>query len=402
MVADRLMQWVVKYSMSTLRIHQESYDDTVEPSEEDLLQREKGRKTFLRVKAIARICVIGAFVVWVAGLWNIRVPLFSDLAGLMLDSIIILTLALFFWQFISSWIERKIQESIPEGEEDEDDEQDEWGGAANRGRAYTLLPMLRKFIGTVLAVMVMMMLLSSMGVDIGPLLAGAGVIGLAIGFGAQKLVSDVFSGFFYLLDDAFRVGEYLQAGPVSGTVENITLRNVMLRHHRGMLQIIPHSELGAITNFMRGGIIVKFNLDFPYDAPIDKIRKIIKKTGQKMLQNEDYGKDFIRPLKSQGVRGITNSVMTIRAKFTAQPGTHFVIRREAYRLITEALNAQGIYYAHRKVIVDLPEEVKKTAENGVQKQLPQAAAAAAMRVIEEEEKTAQQPGANKDDEMMGG
>jgi len=390
---------VVKYSMSRLKIHRESYEDKTEPTEEDLLEREKGRKLFIRVKGLARIGIVGALIVWVANLWHIRIPFFSQLAAVLLDSVIILTIALFFWQFISSWIERKIQESLPEEEED-DQHDDEWGGAASRGRAYTLLPMLRKFIGTVLGVMVIMTLLSSMGVNIGPLLAGAGVIGLAIGFGAQKLVADIFSGFFYLLDDAFRVGEYLTAGTVSGTVENITLRNIMLRHHRGMLQIIPHSDLGAITNYMRGGIIVKFNLDFPYDAPIDKIRKIIKKVGQEMLESEDYGEDFIRPVKSQGVRQITNSVMTIRAKFTAQPGTHFVIRREAYRLITEALNKQGIYYAHKKVIVDIPETA---GDKEVQKQIAQAAgAAAAARIIEEEEAAAGAASGSKEDEMLGG
>ncbi len=404
MVADRLIQWVVKYSMSTLKIHQDSYHDKTEPTELDLLEREKGRHLFFKVKGIARISLVGTLIVWVANLWHIRIPFFSQLAAVLLDSIIILTLALFFWRFISSWIERKIEESMPEEVEEDDQQDDEWGGAASRGRAYTLLPMVRKFIGTILGVMVIMTLLSSMGVNIGPLLAGAGVIGLAIGFGAQKLVADIFSGFFYLLDDAFRVGEYLTAGSVSGTVETITLRNIMLRHHRGMLQIIPHSELGAITNFMRGGIIVKFNLDFPYDAPIDKIRKIIKKIGQTMLENPEYGKDFIRPLKSQGVREITNSVMTIRAKFTAQPGTHFVIRREAYRLITEALSAQGIYYAHRKVIIDVPEHYPNGGEKEAQKQLTRAAgAAAAARVIEEEEQAAAAAGGGGgDDDMMGG
>ncbi|MDX2501155.1 MAG: mechanosensitive ion channel, partial [Deltaproteobacteria bacterium] len=403
MVADQLIQWVVKYAMATLRIHQEQYDDKEELTLEDMSQREKGKALYLKLKGIARIGLVGALLVWLASLWNIRIPFFSDFASFLLDSVIIFTLALVFWQFISSWIERKIQESLPEQEEDKEEE-DEWGGAAKRGRAYTLLPMLRKFIGSVLAVMVTMTLLSSIGVNIGPLLAGAGVIGLAIGFGAQKLVSDVFSGFFFLLDDAFRVGEYITAGSVSGTVETITLRNVMLRHHRGMLQIIPHSDLGAITNFMRGGIVVKFNLDFPYDAEIDKIRKVIKKVGQKMLDHEEYGKDFIRPVKSQGVREITNSVMTIRVKFTAQPGAHFIIRREAYRLITEALNAQGIYYAHRKVIVDMadvhPESEKDDAQD--QKQISHAAGAAAMRVIEEEEKTAAGAAKGEKDDMMGG
>ena len=403
MVADQLVQWVVKYAMSTLLIHQEESEDQEELSEEEMLQRQKGKALYLRVRSVARIVLIGAFIVWVASLWHIRIPLFSELAAFMLDSIVILTVALVFWQFINSWIERKIQESIPEGEEDEESD-DEWGGAAKRGRAYTLLPMLRKFIGSVLLVMVTMTLLSSLGVDIGPLLAGAGVIGLAIGFGAQKLVADVFSGFFYLLDDAFRVGEYLNAGSVSGTVETITLRNVMLRHHRGMLQIIPHSELGAITNFMRGGIVVKFNLDFPYDAPIDKIRKVIKKVGQKMLENEEYGKDFIRPVKSQGVREITNSVMTIRVKFTAQPGTHFVIRREAYRLITESLNAQGIYYAHRKVIVDVADFGDSETAQKDPEQVKQLAGAAAMRTVEEEEKAAAAAAAGKSaakDDPMG-
>ncbi|MGA7277450.1 MAG: mechanosensitive ion channel domain-containing protein [Desulfocapsaceae bacterium] len=403
MVADWLIQWVVKYSMTTLRIHHDHYDDAAEPTEEDLIQRAKGKTLYIKVKSIARIGVVGALIIWVSSLWNIRIPFFSKLAAFLLDSIIILTLALFFWQFISSWIERKIQETIPDVEEDKEEE-GEWGGAAKRGRAYTLLPMLRKFIASVLLVMVTMTLLSSLGVNIGPLLAGAGVIGLAIGFGAQKLVADIFSGFFYLLDDAFRVGEYITAGSVAGTVENISLRNVMLRHHRGMLQIIPHSELGAITNFMRGGIIVKFNLDFPYDAPIDKIRKVIKKVGQKMLEHEEYGKDFILPVKSQGVREIANSVMTIRVKFTAQPGSHFVIRREAYRLITEALNDQGIYYAHRKVIVDLPdltEHEKGHIDPETQKQIAQAAGAAATRTIEEEQQAASGAKAAKDD-MMGG
>jgi small-conductance mechanosensitive channel len=228
-----------------------------------------------------------------------------------------------------------------------------------------------------------------MGVDIGPLLAGAGVVGLAIGFGAQKIVADIFSGVFYLIDDAFRVGEYLLAGGISGTVEKISLRNVMLRHHRGMLQIIPYSELGTITNYMRGGIIEKFSLDFPYDADIDKILKIIKKVGQEMLEDPELGKDFIRPIKSQGVREITNSVMTIRVKSTAQPGAQFVIRREAFARITAAMKARGIQYAHRKVIVDMPAPRTGNEDAGRMENIAQAAGAAAREMFDEEEKLKQ-------------
>jgi small-conductance mechanosensitive channel len=106
---------------------------------------------------------------------------------------------------------------------------------------------------------------------------------------------------------------------------------------------------------MRGGIIVKFNLEFPYDANIDKIRKVIKKVGKAMLKDEELGRDFIKPVKSQGVREIANAVMVIRVKFTANFGAHFVIRREAYKRITEALNKRGFTTPiSKKVIVDIP------------------------------------------------
>ncbi len=383
LVMNRIVQWLVQFSCKTLKIYDENPPENL--SEEELERNEQGKELYQRSSLIARIMLIFTLGIWLASLWGFSFPFLSKFTAVFFDAAIILTIALLFWQFISSWIERKIQESLPEEEEEQTD--DEWGGAANRGRSYTLLPMIRKFIGSILIVMVTMTVLSSMGVDIGPLLAGAGVVGLALGFGAQKLVADMFSGFFYLLDDAFRVGEYLEAGEVSGAVEEITLRNVMLRHHRGMLQIVPHSELGPITNFMRGGIVVKFNLDFPYDADIDLIRRIIKKVGRAMLEDPEFGKDFIRPVKSQGVREITNSVMTIRVKFTAQPGTHFLIRREAYKRITEALNKKGIHYAHRKVIVDLP---PAATENMTPAQV-NAAGAAAERAIEADEQTQNAP-----------
>lgn len=383
-VADMTLQWIVRYSMSALQIYNYQLPDTQELSEEEQDARVRGKKTYLRVLQVARAFLVFGLFIWVASLWNIQIPIFSRISSALFDTLIILTLAMLFWKFISNWIERKIAESIPEEEENAEESDDEWGAAATRGRSYTLLPMLRRFIGTVLATMVTLTILSSMGVDIGPLLAGAGVVGLAVGFGAQKLVADMFSGFFYLLDDAFRVGEYIEAGGLMGTVENISLRNVMLRHHRGMLQIVPHSDLGSITNYMRGGIVVKFNLDFPYDADIDKIRKIIKKVGIAMLEDEELGSDFIKQVKSQGVREITNSVMTIRVKFTAKAGAHFVIRREAYRRITEALRAKGIEYAHKKVIVDIPTP-PPGAPAPTQEQIAQAAGAAAAQQEAEEE-----------------
>ncbi|MEE4135817.1 MAG: mechanosensitive ion channel family protein, partial [Desulforhopalus sp.] len=328
--------------------------------EDDVKALAKRDSIIARICLIYRLVVAGALLTWVISLWGYHLPYAGHAVKALFETLVTLALALLCWRFASAYIEKKINELASEVEcvgKDEDD--DEFGGAAQRGRSHTLLPMLRKFIGTVLVVMVALIVISSLGVNIGPLLAGAGVVGLAVGFGAQKLVCDVLSGFFLLLDDAFRVGEYIQAGSIRGTVEAITLRNVMLRHHLGMLQIVPYSDLGAITNYMRGGIVMKFPLEFSYDTDIDKVRKIIKQVGIQMLEDPELRDGFIQPLKSQGVNEITNSVMVIRVKFTAKPGKQFLIKREAFRRITEALSARGIHYAHRKVIVDFPEDERR-------------------------------------------
>jgi small-conductance mechanosensitive channel len=316
------------------------------------------------VRRVVRVVVFAAVVLWFLDVWGFRVPIGETAVKAIFNILVTLLLAHLLWELISAAISRKLGQGGFVEEAKKEDDEDEWGATGAQDRSHTLLPMLRKFLGVVIVIMTTMIVLSSIGVDIGPLMAGAGVIGLAIGFGAQKLVRDILSGIFFLMDDAFRVGEYVEAGGVSGTVEQITLRTIKLRHHRGMLQIVPLGDLKSVTNFMRGGMVVKFDLKLPYDTDIDKVRKIIKKVGKKMLLDEELGPDFIKPLKSQGVRSVGDSVMTFRAKFTARPGTHFVIRREAYKHITAALEKAGIFYAHRKVIVDLAPELAEKMDVG--------------------------------------
>jgi len=366
-------------------IDEDEFIEGTEEAEKEQRRRDKRELISRQVHKTFKAVLFGVLLLWFLSLWGVRIPFAGTALQAVFESLFAVALALIAWHFASNYITRKLEESLPETEEKEEDFDDEFSGAAQRGRSHTLLPLLRKVIGSVLVVMVLLIVISSLGVNIAPLLAGAGVVGLAVGFGAQKLVSDVLSGFFFLLDDAFRVGEYIQAGSIRGTVESITLRNVMLRHHLGMLQVVPHSDLGAITNYMRGGIVIKFPLEFPYDTDIDKVRKIIKKVGIAMLEDEELADDFILPLKSQGVHEITNSVMVIRVKFTAKPGKQFVIKREAFRRITEALNAKGIYYAHRKVIVDFPDEAKVEFQDPQTRQKALEAGAAAAVAMEDEQ-----------------
>ena len=377
---DRAALWIIRATVTEIHVPSEQSvtekpDPQDVPEDEGLLlvaatreeralvgpEAEKPEERYVRVAhKITRVIIILAMAFWMMSVWGFEIPFGSAMMNATFDILITLALAHIVWSFTTKLIQRKIQESLPDKTEETEDEGDEWGGV-DYGRGYTLLPLIQKFIGVVLVVMVTMITLSSIGVNIGPLLAGAGVIGLAIGFGSQKLVSDILTGLFYLIDDAIRIGEYIQAGSVSGTVEKITLRTLNLRHHRGMLQIIPFSDLGPITNFMRGGMVVKFNIVLPYDTPINKVRKIIKQVGQEMMVDEQFAEDLIQPVKSQGVRSVGDSVMTFRVKFTAKPGKHFVIRREAFRRITEALAAKGFHYAHRKVIVETTQAEKSTA-----------------------------------------
>ena len=202
--------------------------------------------------------------------------------------------------------------------------------------------------------MVGMLVLSSLGVDIGPLLAGAGVVGIAIGFGAQTLVRDIVSGVFFLLDDAFRLGEYIDIGEIRGTVEQISIRSLRLRHHRGALHTVPFGEIQHLTNHSRDWVIMKLTFRVPYDTDLQKVKKIFKKIGAEMAADPEMGPNLLDPPKSQGVLEMDNSAMIIRCKFMAKPGEQFVIRRELYQRVQQEFEAAGIQFARRQVSVYVP------------------------------------------------
>jgi small-conductance mechanosensitive channel len=197
-----------------------------------------------------------------------------------------------------------------------------------------------------------MIVLSELGVNIGPLIAGAGIVGLAVGFGAQTLVKDILSGLFFLIDDAFRVGEYIDVGEVRGMVEHISIRSLRLRHHRGPVHTIPFGEIHHLTNYSRDWAIMKLELRVPFDTDIEKVRKIIKKVGQELMEHDVHGPNFLQPVKSQGVNRMDDSAFIIRVKFMTKPGEQFVLRRVVFSRIQEVFAENGIQFAPRRVIVD--------------------------------------------------
>ncbi|HSA68461.1 MAG TPA: mechanosensitive ion channel family protein [Steroidobacteraceae bacterium] len=254
------------------------------------------------------------------------------------------------WMISAALIDRQLA-SVPSSTEE--------GNRAARLR--TLLPIVRSTIAAALIVMVVLTALSALGIEVGPLLAGAGVVGVAVGFGAQTLVRDLFSKFFYLLDDAFRVGEYIESGNYKGTVEHLGARSIRLRHHRGPVFTIPYGQLGAVKNSSRDWVIDKMMIGVVYGSDLDKVKKIIKDIGKKLAADPEFGPKILEPLKMQGVEQFSDFAIQIRMKMKTQPNEQFGIRRRAYAMINEAFAANGIKFAHPTVQVAGPADAATAA-----------------------------------------
>lgn len=320
-------------------------------------------------------------------MWGVEIPVGWLFARNVLSVLLVGVGGLLLWEVVRIRIDRRLREesSLP-GEEMEE------GGGAGGSRSATLLLLLRKFVLCVIVVIGSLVALSSLGVDIAPLIAGAGVVGLAIGFGAQTLVKDIISGVFFLVDDAFRIGDYVEAGTAKGTVEQISLRSMKLRHPRGMVFTIPYGGLKILQNYSRDYIISKLDFRVRYDADIDKIRKIIKRINKEIMANEELNKGMLSDIKSMGVRKMEDSAMILRIKFKTVPGHQFLVEKELYRRVQEAFRTNGIEFAHRNVTVYFPPETRALAagEKRADEDATRAAigAAAAGAVAAEEERLA--------------
>lgn len=316
-----------------------------------------------------------------------------------LQKIFILLLScLILWEVMRARIDHNIKDEDKEDVQAESSSQQDWKHEMGSGgsRRDTLLLLLRKFIMVVILSVVCLLLLASMGINIGPLLAGAGVIGLAVGFGAQTLVKDIIAGIFFLMDDAFRVGDYIEIGTNRGMVAHLSVRSLRLRHPRGMLITIPFGAIASVKNFTRDYVIMKLDFRVRYDTNVDKVRKIIKKINKEVQKDEELSRGLLDKIKSQGVREMDDSAMIMRVKFVCVPGEQFVVRREVYRRIQEAFKKNGIEFAHRNVTVYFPPESNssesdskapetKVESKTLDQKKKEAAAAAALRTIEEDQ-----------------
>ena len=316
---------------------------------------------------IVAVLVIG--MVWdiAAVLQSTSNTLAEKVLGVIIDVVFALLIANLIWTLVKTAIEQKLASfPVPEA-----------GHAPGpEARMATLLPMFKIVLMITIIIMAALIILSSLGINIGPILAGAGVIGIALGFGAQALVKDIVSGVFFLIDDAFRVGEYIEMGELRGTVESVSLRSLRVRHHRGALHTIPYGELKSLTNYSRDWVIMKLEFRVPFDTDVNLVKKIVKKVGANLLANPDYGHHILDPLKSQGVRRMEEFNMVVGVKFMAVPGEQWTIRRDTYQQVLNEFEKNGIHLAQRNV------QVEVISDRPLTKEEEEAATSAAQESIE--------------------
>lgn len=306
-------------------------------------------RTVLMVRG-ARLLVLLFAVLWFAAVLRVHPgalaedPLVNRLMRGALRGAIILLAADLLWNLLKAYIDRTLESASGT---------DAVGAAetARRGRLRTLLPILRIALAVVIATVAILMVLAELGVQIGPLIAGAGIFGVAIGFGSQTLVKDIVSGIFYMMDDAFRVGEYIQSGSYKGTVESFSLRSVRLRHHRGPVFTVPFGQLGAVENMSRDWVIEKFRIRVPFDTDIKKVKKLVKGIGAELLADPDLAPIIMETVKLKGVEAFGDFGMELSFAFMAKPGQQTMVKRRAQTMIRDAFMANGIEFAQPTVQV---------------------------------------------------
>ncbi len=248
-----------------------------------------------------------------------------------------------FWRFLKFRMDSYIASNPLPSADAAADAEDDVQIAASRLR--TLMPLLRAIAGAIIAVVGGLLVLSELGVNITPLIAGASVFGLAVSFGSQSLVRDIVSGVFFLAEDSFRIGEYVDCSKVKGTVEGFSVRSLKLRHQNGQLHIVPFGQVAHITNFSRDWTVVKFNLAFANGTDVELLRKTVKKIGTDMMEEPIFKPILLQPLKMQGVVDIKDNSLIVRFKFMARPKNPSLVQRMAVRRMYEAFPGLGIQFA---------------------------------------------------------
>jgi small conductance mechanosensitive channel len=228
----------------------------------------------------------------------------------------------------------------------------------------TLAPIVRGLTTGLLVILIGLTVLSEIGVKIGPLLAGAGVIGVALGFGAQTLVKDFITGLFLILEDIVSVGDFVKIGGCGGKVEIMTLRTIRLRDTDGTLHVFPYSEAQVIHNQTKSFSYAVVAPKISYVSDIERAREIMSEVGEHMAAEEPYSELILEPFEILGVDEFTDVGVVVKARVKTKPAKQWQVGREYQRRLKLAFDAQGIEIGYPNVYADRPNTPTEGHEAG--------------------------------------
>lgn len=218
-------------------------------------------------------------------------------------------------------------------------------------RADTLLGILTGVGKLIIWTIVIILILEKLTIEIGPLLAGVGIVGLAVGFGAQELVRDIITGFFILLENHIRQGDVAILNGTGGLVENIGLRTVILRDFAGVVHVFQNGKINSLSNMTKEWSAMVFDIGVAYKENTDKVSEIIKQVGDELQQDEKFTEKILEPIEVFGVENFADSAVIIKARLKTKPIEQWTVGREFRGRLKKAFDAQGIEipFPHRTV-----------------------------------------------------
>ena len=209
-------------------------------------------------------------------------------------------------------------------------------------QAATLGKVIRNISRILVWSVAVMMILRELGIDIGPILAGIGIMGLAVGFGAQSLVKDFLAGMFILIENQYNVGDVIEAAGAKGQVEKITLRATTLRDLEGNVHIIPNGTIEVVTNRTRQWSRFVLDIGVAYKENVDEVMRVLKEIGDELAADADFASMITAPLEVLGVQDFADSAVVIRVMFTTKPVKQWTVGREFRRRVKNTFDAKGI------------------------------------------------------------
>ncbi len=212
----------------------------------------------------------------------------------------------------------------------------------NRKRASTLTGILRTIVVALVWGVVIIEVLEQVGLDIRPILAGAGIVGLAVGFGAQNLVRDLISGFFIILEDQIRLGDVAVINGTGGLVEAITFRTITLRDFSGVVHVFPNGTITTLSNMTKEWSAFVLDMGVAYKEDTDRVVDVMRQVGEDLRQDPAFGDKFAAPIEIIGVNDFADSAVVIRVRIKTRPLEQWNVGREYRRRLKQAFDARGI------------------------------------------------------------